>query len=725
MKAFDLEAEFRGDTSNLEQATKDAVKAVEDIERAAGNLGKASDAAASSTDRIEASLKNTSKAARTTAVATRNLSTSMNAAGQQIGAVGSTIGALGSVARSGGTDLGALAGAGGNLASVFSMKKIGPWLAAITLVAGGIQMLVEKHRKAKKAAAELLEQMNKMADATAPTFTVGAQSRLDALKSSNLEKIGLLNNEKTLEIDLQRAAALERIRDIQTEIVSTSSEVERLNRLAAVAVGRRATAFKKAADSAAERLQSLHNEMQLRQIEEGNLQDISREMLGQVALQAKLTAELRRQARIDERRKQRQAERLAALREEKRLADELRKAFTMGMMGPAPQRGVDLLEADMRPDNDDLNPRDPFLEPAEATEATDHTLGSLGLFADAIVQHTQEFEWELRDSAIAAKSFGERLEDVTARGIDSFMAMLTDGSLLSDVAAGRGGESVGAEVGAIAGGVIGSFFGGAAVGEAIGGVLGSIMGESLDELVDALGVLTPLFDAVAVIIRAFTPVLLVVRLLFEGVGFAVESLAPIIQQVAKLFAGSLLPWVRVINILLMLVEVVLTVVSGFSSLLDIPGILLGGIDFLMRWLSNVIVNVVLAFIGLHNGLIDFMRELTGFDTFGTKMDGDAAERRVRDEMALFNGENDNDQTTALDANTEALREFGRSLTNIPSGYRVPLAEYRAETTDGNGGVVINGPVTMVLERVNADAINGELGRQRGYPVPTRRSRSGN
>lgn len=736
MKVGEITAEFKGDESDLKRSADEAERALKGVDRAADNLGATKKGLAGRNGDLEKALRKTSAAASGTNRETDNLRATANVADERLGHLGSTISALASNARSGGTDLGGLAGAGGNLAKAFAIG--GPALLGIAALGGGLAVLVTKYMAAKKAAAELRAEQESLTDELAleSVRSIGNENERLLAKNKALRAQqaardvgGGVSGSTIMEAQLQ-ASIVKQIKDLKTDIATldarriTLAEAE-----SAVLVSVRKRQIERALIDA-DTLESMRSHLGILEMEAAQLPEI-------VTENDKLRRENEKIEKSLARQEAHRAALLEKMREEKRLADELRKAFTMGLMGPAKQQGFDLLRSglDRAPETDTAF-MSTFVNPDEGVTTIDHETTSapgaafddvtIGLLSAA--KGLDGLSRGIDLSMGAVKTFGEELNDVTTRGVKIFLAMLTDGSLLNNVAAGRGGEAVGTQVGAVAGGVVGSFFGGAAVGEAIGGVLGSIMGESLDELVDSLGVLTPLFDAVAVIIRALSPILMVVGVFFEVIGRTVENVAPLLHQLAKPLAALLLVVVRIVELVLPLIDLLAITLSFVTTQLDFFTIGLGAVDFVMRALVNTWISVVLAFGGLHDLIIDKMRELTGFKNFGTKLDLDVRDYVARDiisEMDGEYGEYGDDQTQALDANTEALREFGRSLTNIPSGYRVPLAEYRAETLDGNGGVTFTGAVTMILDKIDSPTILGEVGRRRGYPVAVGRGRSGN
>lgn len=311
---------------------------------------------------------------------------------------------------------------------------------------------------------------------------------------------------------------------------------------------------------------------------------------------------------------------------------------------------------------------------------------------------------------------------------DAFTAVAGDiGRAALDVAMATmqgGATGGGAALGGIVGGVADMAFGGTGdIGGAVGALLGGILGSALDELVEALGVLAPLFEGVAVVIQALQPILLVVKVLMGAVGQLLGMLAPIIMDLARPIAAVVLVVVRLVEALFPLVGIVLGAVHGLVVFVDV-------LTMGVKWLDDNFFRPMVsgsralynAFADLVNYIVGWFRALPGMEEFGTLLQ--RVGTYVPPLIDTFSDE--------MVAATEAVAAFAGEETNIPSGYRVPY--YEAETPDGRGNntdeggagagaggpIQFLGPVSFVLadEHVAA-AIRREsmkkVGRLRDIP----------
>jgi hypothetical protein len=260
-------------------------------------------------------------------------------------------------------------------------------------------------------------------------------------------------------------------------------------------------------------------------------------------------------------------------------------------------------------------------------------------------------------------------------------------SYVMAAATGTIGAQGGAEVGALAGGLIGSFFGGAALGESLGGALGTILGSTLDALIESLQVLTPLFDAVGVIIKALAPILMVLEVLFVAVGHTIENLAPVIHALAEPIAALLLVVVRIVEALLPFADVIILAAAGLLFLLEAITASVEALDaaFLrpMVQLANIVYN---AWVDVMNVLTQTIRDITGNKKYGVMLDKRSIETddvmsRFADSMAEIRayGESQEDaiRKGTRDGTKEGMDAWSRSTQNLPSGYKVAGAEFSA------------------------------------------------
>lgn len=295
----------------------------------------------------------------------------------------------------------------------------------------------------------------------------------------------------------------------------------------------------------------------------------------------------------------------------------------------------------------------------------------------------EEFEENLR----RASGETERLEIAaasTAVGMLDIVAMAARGNF----------GAAGSALGGMVGGAIGTAAGGAAggiLGEALGSLLGGVLGSVIEELVSVLGTLTPLFDAFAVVIRALAPIFLVLGVFVAELATTIELLAPSIHPLAEGLAVMLLVVVRVASVFLTMYDWILVLNQLALNMTQIFVTFAQVID--ERVLIPLVNGVTIAyngFVALNNQIIESIRRFTGDQGFGLLL----AERELitssvigdfatsDEEIAAYG------QESALRDNTSAIREFTRSLTNVPTGYRVALTEYMTERPQRRGAQAV-------------------------------------
>ena len=237
--------------------------------------------------------------------------------------------------------------------------------------------------------------------------------------------------------------------------------------------------------------------------------------------------------------------------------------------------------------------------------------------------------------------------------------------------------------GATIGGVVDAASGGATggLGTVIGSLIGGVLGNALDELVEALGVLTPLFDAVAVIMDAMSPILLALKDVFFGVGLVLVGFAPLIHALAQPIGELITTFAMGLLTLAPFLQLGLAIVGGIAEI-ALSVVLLTPLFSLLNdaWELGLLrmYHVLNGFVDLYNHIIDLIRFLPGMEKFGSKLDHLELDRTIIDP--------DSESTDALEDNTDALREFNRALTNVPSWYKVQGAEFDAIDGRGEHGV---------------------------------------
>ncbi len=320
---------------------------------------------------------------------------------------------------------------------------------------------------------------------------------------------------------------------------------------------------------------------------------------------------------------------------------------------------------------------------------------------------TEKLRQDTFNLSEASKDTARSLENVRT----AFDAVTPSLRVFDAALAGRGFEGAGAEVGAMAGGVVGSFFGGAAIGEAIGGALGAVAGGAIDSLVGVLGTLTPLFDAFGVVVKALSPIFIVLKSIFQEFGdLFIMALVPGVHAFAESIAIVLIGALRFLQVVgpfaALIIGGVLNALYGFTE--GLAQVLIFVDNVALRPLANGARDVANMLITFQNVLIDWIRAtIPGLQEFGIKLEqldvvghssAIADFATSLDEIRAY-GE---DQVDATEDNTEVMREFTRSLTNIPNGYRIRLTEFRTQPLQegqlsaGGMGTTINGGMHLNL-----------------------------
>jgi hypothetical protein len=238
-----------------------------------------------------------------------------------------------------------------------------------------------------------------------------------------------------------------------------------------------------------------------------------------------------------------------------------------------------------------------------------------------------------------------------------------------------GFQGGGAALGAAVGGAVDVATGGATagLGSVLGALIGGILGNLLDELIEALGVVTPIIDAFAVVIDALTPLLLAFGDAFSAIGIIIEAFAPVIHaladplsEVVMLFANLLLTLAPLISIVLHVVAALLE--FGLNIAMSTP--LLDMLNEHWRNGLDVFDETLNGFVDLYNAIIDLIRTVPGMADFGMHME--------HFDLGLDAIDYENERLTdALDRNTNELRDMNREVTNIPAGYKTNLAIFNA------------------------------------------------
>ena len=252
------------------------------------------------------------------------------------------------------------------------------------------------------------------------------------------------------------------------------------------------------------------------------------------------------------------------------------------------------------------------------------------------------------------------------------------------VMSGRAGATFGPELGAMAGGAIaGAVSGGTAtgLGSAIGGIVGGLLGEALDELIKSVGVLTPLFDLAADVLKPLQPVLVLIREVLAAFGSVLKSL---VVPFLHTFVDSLLPLVYIAYALFKAFEPLLVAIFSVANVifgaLYSPMILfaqaLASVFGLLEGIFNVGKE---AFNGFANAINTFFDNLRNIEVLGQKPFAGLTVTIPKIETEFMTlAEITAMETEAREESTRAIREFNEEMTNVPIGVkRLRAMQYSA------------------------------------------------
>ena len=316
---------------------------------------------------------------------------------------------------------------------------------------------------------------------------------------------------------------------------------------------------------------------------------------------------------------------------------------------------------------------------------------------DEFISSLSEFDWgNMADESMKA-----------ARAIDA--AGQAFASAASDVAVAtiQGGASGGGQaLGSMAGSALGMATGldpTGAVGGALGGMIGGMLGKTIDELMEALGVFTPVFDAVAVVVQALQPIFLILGEASTIVGDLLLQLAPIVMDFAAPISAIILILLRVVEAIMPFIGIIITLVHYFVVFLDI--ITMGA-----QWLDNNVFRILVeasrvlynGFVDAVNGIIRFIRIIPGFDKFGTLMNKvsvattDLVDKFGEATVAAEDKGNADDKATEQ---AEDLSTYKATSANVPSGWK------RSEFASAQSSMTAGGDTSVVYNLTIAEFVS--------------------
>jgi hypothetical protein len=215
--------------------------------------------------------------------------------------------------------------------------------------------------------------------------------------------------------------------------------------------------------------------------------------------------------------------------------------------------------------------------------------------------------------------------------------------------------------------------GAAQAGGMIGSVIGSIAGDAFDQLIDALGVLTPIFELIGDIIGTLSAPLSVIGSIF---GMLADSIGALLIPSLEMFFGIIAKLLYPIGIL---IQAILPVINIFMLITTIfANILMPAVDIvatLFQFLGEkIIVPFAQKMIGAYNSVVDFINGITNwvrsieiagekpFASFGVILGHLSTD-------VLTYAETIADENDAREEATVTLREFSEELRNVPIGVK--------------------------------------------------------
>jgi len=311
-----------------------------------------------------------------------------------------------------------------------------------------------------------------------------------------------------------------------------------------------------------------------------------------------------------------------------------------------------------------------------------------------------------------AEAARARQDGATAAGVIGAVGSGSIGSFASQAGLGAIGAAVSVALGDVTG----------QIGGQVGSALGGILGPMADDLMAKLGTLKPLFDGLRAVVGALLPAMGLLGDIARTVGGYFASLAPALTSIAEmltsLFAAiwqnTVKPLINFSTIIVGIVTPALQLLSGalfqivvfLDQYFYLP--IARATKFLYDGMKNAIDGIILA--------INRVLGMIGLDAIRLSVMPTMAEPTSIIDMLR----------PALEENTDALKDFSKSLTNLPAGFRYSLTEYLVEEPDGRGSpnrrdmagrgaMIINGPINITAK--NADVLEQirRTMRQRGVP----------
>lgn len=303
----------------------------------------------------------------------------------------------------------------------------------------------------------------------------------------------------------------------------------------------------------------------------------------------------------------------------------------------------------------------------------DDLMNSFGFANEMVIDHARGTVMLQEEFDEFMNSFGFASEIIIEHGKSIADATV---DFVKSMAAGRIGATYGPEIGSMIGTAIGNAIApgvGGPAGGMIGSVIGSIAGDAFDQLINALGVLTPIFELIGDIIGTLSAPLSVIGSIF---GMLADSIGALVIPQLELFFGIIAKLLYPIGIL---IQAILPLVNIFGILISV---LFGGllpvfdlVASVFQFLGEqVLIPFAKVMIGAYNSVVDFINGITNwvrsieiagekpFASFGVILGHLSTD-------VLTYAETIADENEAREEATVTLREFSEELRNVPIGVK--------------------------------------------------------
>lgn len=694
-----LEAELKADPAIWEAAMKRATESMEGLAR-----------------KVELSsqkIKQSNKAADEAAGALQRLHGNARSVGEQVSKIGAVTGGMGAAFSSAVPQMQGAVSAAAGLAQAFATG--GPLLAGIALVGTAVGVFVSKLSAMRKEADKVAKAFDDIAEAK----TAAAGRALDELveqerlirtlqlqvlsSPKDYSKVATQQSiaNKSEDLDQKR----KELAGIRSEIAGIEASAARISDAAARDALRAGVVLK--AGAMALTPDETRNLATLREAERKAEDEIRRESKKISNLEL-INALEEQKADNAERYAKAQAEAEKALERSAKRSN----ARTIAELTPMQQVAFDAGNIEM------LNVL--LGEGGTALERFAMSLGGDPLSVLKQLLDAKDASDGLADSLPkVSKTLREIMDEADQRAVKN-AANAADG--IGAIGSGAVGTLALTTAGTIAGDSIAGPPG-AMVGQALGGLLGPLA----DKLAASMGVLDPLMQALGTVVSGLAPIFgLLGGMIRSLVVPVLDLLAPVVLAVSQACAAFGVPLLRIAQVLLPFFATQIAILVPIVELLsDVFVALVEFIDtYVFMPIATAAVELYNAIVNAVNGIVAGINGFLGAVGLAAISFG-YLDRMERPESMLDMGVSQQALIDGLDDNTDALRDFSRSLTNLPSGYRYALTEYRSEDANGfggnrremsrGGGIVINGPVNVMARDANVlEAIRRNM-RERGVP----------